>query len=108
MSLSPIYSSAYTWNKKEATLSHGCYLHSRIIYTGMPKDQEEVQYVAKIATPQIRRNRNEPDLPHAEEVAYKVCKLFNWDIVPKSKVLHEQNISFLSNLEKTQQYAALI
>lgn len=107
MSIKPIHESTYNWNKKEPIFAFGHYSHSRIIYIGTPKEQKEAQWVVKIANSKIRRSRIELDLPHAEEVAYKVCKLFEWDVVPKSKVFHQESLCFLSSLKKTQKYVAL-
>ncbi len=28
-------------------------------------------------------------MPHIEEMAYKICKAFNWDTIPKTKLVHE-------------------
>ena len=47
------------------------------------------RYVAKIETCWMRQDRSGVTFALAEEIAYKICKLFHWNTVPKTKVLHQ-------------------
>lgn len=50
------------------------------------------RWVAKLETLDLRAVKSYVTLPLSEEVAYKICKLFDWDTMPKSKVFHEDSI----------------
>jgi len=64
--------------------------------------------VVKIETSEIRKERIHPLFPYGEEIAYKVCKLFHWDTVPKSKVLHQSAVQSLGTVEKIQKYGQMV
>jgi hypothetical protein len=64
--------------------------------------------VAKINTAQIRKIKADPPLPHAEEIVYKICKLFHWNTVPKTKILHEFSVLQDNSTEKLQKYKKIM
>ncbi len=60
--------------------------HTRSVY-------KSPQWVIKIDTAQSRNVKLLDYLPHAEEIAYKISKLFGWRTVPKTKTIHQDDIS---------------
>lgn len=67
-------------------------LHTRKVFISreVPEDyrkQFPLGIVVKLSTREERDNKR-CYWPHQEEIAYKIDKLFGWNIVPKTKVLH--------------------
>ena len=63
------------------------------------------RWVAKLETHELR-NRKGTFFPHADEVAYKIAKLFGWNTVPKTKILHQ--FSLEKPNAKDQKYYSLM
>ena len=89
----------YQWERKLPEYKNGVYSHQRVIFFSSPNLAE--RWVAKIETALLRNARLSFSLPHAEEIAYKVCKMFGWNTVPKTKVVHASSI-------QNEKYTALI
>ena len=64
--------------------------------------------VAKLELGPLRLCKLELTLPHAEEIAYKICKIFHWNTIPKTKVLHQYSLPYENRVEKRQKYAELM
>jgi hypothetical protein len=80
---------------------------TRTVYIGSPHTSA-AGWVAKIETCDLRERRLTMVLNHAEEIAYKIGKLFGWTtIIPKTKILHQFSIT-PENAQKYQKYATLM
>jgi hypothetical protein len=62
--------------------------HTRRVYISS-KDSEAPRLVVKLDTLDIRNKKWLAVLPHADEIAYKIGKLFGWNTIPKTKTLHQ-------------------
>lgn len=107
MNLLSFPQTTYQWHEKQPNVLNNKISHSRLVYIGLPSPSLP-RWVAKIETPEIRNRRGQLFFPYAEEVAYKVCKLFHWDTIPKSKVLHQCDLQNLGCVEKINKYEPLI
>src|SRR5581483_6636145 len=96
MSIKSVNDFALEWRVMNPRPLGNSFSHTRIVYIGK-EESLAAKWVVKIATPEIRRAKLALDISHAEEVAYKVCKLLRWDIVPKSKVIHEKEMNDLGS-----------
>jgi hypothetical protein len=100
----------YSWTKKQPWTwidrvnFEVNYSHTREVYTSgatpLPR------FVAKIETP-YRRDEIADKRPYADEFAYKVCKLFRWNTIPKTKVLHESSMLSEIPAPKLRKYSPL-
>lgn len=68
--------------------------HTRNVFVSQPLPMQENshRWVAKIMTPDIKQIKA-MNYYHAEEVAYKISKLFGWNTIPKTKILHASDIN---------------
>lgn len=66
--------------------------HTRDVFVIASSDRRN-SWVAKLETCDTRDRKMEKAMPHIEEMAYKICKLFDWDTIPKTKLVHEFSAS---------------
>ena len=82
------------------------YAQSRKVFIG--ESNSLPRLVVKIEDAKMRGKKLELVLPHAEEIAYKICKMFHWNTVPKSKVLHQYSALYIDPTRKLQKYIRLM
>jgi hypothetical protein len=80
--------------------------YRREIFINQPNSTPRL--VAKIESSLKREEKLEVVLPHAEEISYKICKMFHWNTIPKTKVVHQYSISNENQTKKLQKYAKLM
>jgi hypothetical protein len=84
----------YRWEEKRPRFwidsQKVCLSHTRDVF--ISAEAPLPRFVAKIETA-FRRDKSGDKRPCADEFAYKVCKLFSWSIIPKTKILHKSSIS---------------
>lgn len=101
----------YHWYEKLPRINQdGKYSHSRTVVISGEHPLPRV--VVKTET-WMRRGKGLDEGPHADEVAYKVCKLFHyntipWNTIPKTKVLHQFLMLSENPPEKLQKYLNLM
>lgn len=79
--------------------------YNRNIYISLPRTEHRT--VAKLEVAPMRAHRLPLVLPHAEEIAYKICKMFRWNTIPKTKVIHQYSVTGKNLPAKLQKYAKL-
>jgi hypothetical protein len=94
----------YFMSKFDSELKCG---HTRKVFIST-YDSSLPRFVAKIETAAMRDFKLDRALPHAEEIAYKICKLFHWTIVPKTKIVHQYAFFQEEPTKKNQKYIELM
>ncbi len=79
--------------EKRGATGEGHLSHLREVYLS-----HEQNCVVKISSSVDRKRKgSNNDWPHAEEIAYKINKLFSWNVIPKTKLMHGSELT--NNLE---------
>lgn len=94
----------FEWNKIEPKIYSQGLSHTRLVYKST-FNADAPRWVAKLENCLQRDARLLSPLPHSDEIAYKIGKLFRWNTIPKTKILHE--LAPINN-EKYQKYNQLM
>lgn len=81
-------SNKFSWNPiKNNYFTLGNASHTRDVFIVSSENSKSL--VAKLETCDVRDRKMPKVMPHIEEMAYKICKLFKWKTIPKTKLVHE-------------------
>lgn len=81
-------SSKFSWNPiKNNYFTLGNASHTRDVF--IVSSENSGSLVAKLESCDVRDRKMPKVMPHIEEMAYKICKLFKWTTIPKTKLVHE-------------------